>query len=122
MKFVLIPFVLLLCASVSTHADVIFYDPGLCDFHKRVCANIRVSFDINSKVMEISGRLYKPDGEGTLKFHFTGITPLDEAVNYTVDIEVKGIYNEILRAKLQPPYSNETLWSLQEMVFDPYPN
>ena len=101
--------------------EIIFSDSSVCDFHDLVCANVRITFDINEKVMEIHGRVYRAHGKGVLTFYLNGITPINEQISHPVTIEVKGHYNEIIRAKFQPPLSNQTEWSLQEVVFDPEP-
>ena len=120
-SYVLLIVVFLCNGTTLAATDTVYADSGLCDIHNRVCASIRITFDINEDIMQIRGRMYRPAGEGTLRFFLRGITPLNEAIVHIVEIDVKGQYNEIIRYKFRPPLSNQTEWSLKEMMFDPLP-
>lgn len=108
--------------NLQARSETLFADSRLCDFHNFICANIRIAYEYNEKIMHIRGRIHKPHGKGLLTFYMEGITPINERISLPITIEVRGQYNEIISKKLQTPLSNRTEWSLKEMVFDPEPD
>lgn len=78
-----------------------------------------IRFERNQKVIEVSTRVAQAPGEGRITLVFLGDNPLGERVRHTVSDDINGNMGDIVSIKFGPPYSNQTDWWLDDILFTP---
>ena len=111
----------LLSASLNSYAawDTIAEGSRICSKDGEVCLSGTIRFERNEKIIVVSTRLSRAPGEGRITLVFLGDNPLGERVRHTVSEDTTGYMGDIVNLKFGPPYSNQTDWWLDDILFAP---
>lgn len=115
---------LLLCALLAAGADAsTFYflarNDRICAEDGPVCIRATISYDTNSRVLHLRGRVDRAAEPGWLRLTFVGISERNQRGSTTMEFPIRGNWSEVLDHKLIPDHPPIADWRLEAMSFVP---
>ncbi len=92
---------------------------AICDQTETACIDGVITWYKNDKTIKIEGRLRRAVTPGKLHFLFSGHLSTGEQVFHTQQVELRGKRGEIIDERFKPPFSNQTIWALHQLRYEP---
>jgi hypothetical protein len=110
-----------LCLIAATARAGTFYflarNERICAVDGPVCVRATISYDTNSRVLHLRGRVDRTVGPGWLRLTFVGVSERNERGSTTMEFPIRGKWSEVLDRKLIPDHPQIADWRLEAMSF-----
>jgi hypothetical protein len=116
------PALLALCAGLAADVSAsTFYflarNDRICAQDGPVCIRATISYDTNSRVLHLRGRVDRAAEPGWLRLTFVGISERNQRGSTTMEFPIRGNWSEVLDHKLIPDHPPIADWRLEAMSF-----
>ena len=92
---------------------------SICDITETACLDGTITWYLNRKMITIEGRMKRKISPGKMVYRFSGYLATGEQVFHAHKFTIRGKRGEIIDERLKPPYSNQTIWSLNRVTYIP---
>lgn len=113
--------VLLLLASAGQASTFYFLarNERICAVEEAVCIRGTISYDTNSRLLHLRGRVERAPGTGWLRLTFVGVSERNQRGSTTMEFPIRGRCSEVLDRKLVPDHPQIDDWRLEVMAWFP---
>ncbi len=91
----------------------------ICAEDGPVCIRATISYDTNSRILHLRGRVDRAAEPGWLRLTFVGISERNQRGSTTMEFPIRGNWSEVLDHKLIPDHPPIADWRLEVMSFSP---
>ncbi len=112
----------LLLAVLPAGASTFYFlarDDRICAADGPVCIRATISYDTNSRVLHLRGRVDRTAEPGWLRLTFVGVSERNQRGSTTMEFPIRGRWSEVLDRKLIPDHPQIADWRLETMSFTP---
>ena len=111
---------LLVCApAVAARVVYLARTERLCDAERIACVDGTLTYRVNSRVLQLNGRLGTSPGPGTFVITLIGATRLGFVRYAPMEIAVRGHASEIVNFRMVPDDPDVYDWQIDRIEFVP---
>jgi hypothetical protein len=113
-------FVALCLVAVTARASTFYFlarNERICAVDGPVCIRATISYDTNSRVLHLRGRVDRTAEPGWLRLTFVGVSERNQRGSTTMEFPIRGRWSEVLDRKLIPDHPQIADWRLETMSF-----
>lgn len=89
----------------------------LCDVSAETCVRGSLTYEKNSRLLELRGRVESAAGPGMLQIMLKGTTRLGYPRYAPMEVKLRGRYSEIVDFRMIPDYPDVADWQIDRITF-----
>jgi len=89
-----------------------------CDLEEQLCIRGTLRYEVNSRLLRLSGRVKKTPGRGRLRIRLAGTNRLKHRRTTEMEIQLRGNLSEIVDFKMIPDYPDIDNWEVVSIEYE----
>ena len=89
-----------------------------CDGEEQLCIRGTLRYEVNPRLLRLSGRVKKTPGRGRLRIRLTGTNRLDHRRTTEMEVQLRGNLSEIVDFKMIPDYPDIENWEVVSIEYE----
>jgi len=89
-----------------------------CDQEEQLCIRGTLSYEVNPRLLRLSGRVKKSPGRGRLRIRLAGTNKLEHRRTTEMEIQLRGNLSEIVDFKMIPDHPDIANWEVISIEYE----
>lgn len=108
-------------SSVAGETLYLIRNETFCSGHQEICIRGTVSYDVNSRLLRLRGRVQSAAGSGLLRIRLIGMNRLGHRRTTEMELSLRGKPSEIINYKMIPDHPDVEQWEIVSVSYEPEP-